>query len=66
MENFHIIQALCRCALVDNPSNATIHQVERLKKALESQDERQHQIISQLLTPDTHVNIGKIIKSNGK
>lgn len=36
MEHFHIIQALCRSAL-SNPSKATIHQVERLKEALEKE-----------------------------
>lgn len=34
MEHFNIIQALCRSALT-NPSDAIIHQVERLKEALE-------------------------------
>ncbi len=34
MDHFHIIQALCRSAL-SNPSKATIHQIERLKAALE-------------------------------
>jgi SpoVK/Ycf46/Vps4 family AAA+-type ATPase len=34
MEHFTIIQALCRSAL-SNPSNAIIHQIERLRDALE-------------------------------
>lgn len=34
MEYFHIIQALCRSAL-SNPSTAILHQIERLKNALE-------------------------------
>ncbi|WP_448103511.1 AAA family ATPase [Pedobacter panaciterrae] len=34
MEYFNIIQALCRSAL-SNPSNATIHQIERLRDAFE-------------------------------
>lgn len=34
MEHFNLIQDLCRAALA-NPTNAVIHQVERLKKALE-------------------------------
>lgn len=34
MEHFNIIQALCRSAL-SNPSNAILHQIERLRDALE-------------------------------
>lgn len=63
MENFNIIQALCRCALADNPSNATIQQIKRLRDVLFYQDSEQSQKIAELLSPQSHDTVGKLVQS---
>ena len=59
-ENFNIIQALCRCALADNPSNATIEQIKRLRDVLAEQDSVQSQKIEELLSPQTQETVARI------
>lgn len=63
---FHIIQALCRCSLC-NPSNATKHQVERLKKALQSDGyEKEALTLNDLLNPKPNELSGAKIVRSGK
>jgi len=67
MENFGIIQALCRTALSNSPSNATIHQIERLKSALEKDGyKKESKALSSLLTSNnksTDMSPSRIQKS---
>lgn len=50
MEHFNIIQALCRSAL-SNPNSAILHQIERLKNALEKNGEiKEAKTLQALLT----------------
>ncbi len=67
MEHFGIIQALCRSALSNNPSTATIHQIKRLKGELEKDGyKKESKALSSLLTSNnksTDMSPSRIQKS---